>query len=187
MQPQHRDGGHRGHDRATAGQPRPACARRHCWLRPGISHPLGSSGRGHASACQGPAVIRWAQGLCRRDSLVQCYCEDTRGTESLCVPACPWRQHLWSPIPESIGDGAWTPSPAPGHSGDGDSWPALSQAGLPLWLCPCLQFMLLLCRSGLSTALPPRGQLLEGPPHPGGPAGWGPLQGGCLSPRPDSP
>lgn len=42
--------------------------------------------------------------------------------------------------------------------------------------------MLLLCRSGLSTALPPRGQLLEGPPHPGGPAGWRPLQGGCLSP-----
>lgn len=142
-----------------AGQPRLARARRHCWLRPGVLHSLGSPGRGHASVCQRLAVIRWAQGLSRQDSLVQCHCKDTRVTGSLCVSAaCPCRQHLWSPDPVSIGDGARTPSPAPGHSGvgtrgDGDSWPALSQARLPHWLRPSLHFKLLFCRSRLSRAL----------------------------------
>lgn len=60
LHPQHRDGGRRGPDRAMPGHPRLARARRHCWLRPDVSHPLGSSSQGHASACQGHAVIRWA-------------------------------------------------------------------------------------------------------------------------------
>lgn len=158
-----------------------ARARRHCWLPPGVSHPLGSSARGHASACQGHAVIRWAQGLPGQDSLVQCHCKDTRATGSLCVPA---DVPVGLPPQCPLGMVHGHPSPISGHSdvrtrGDSDSWPALSQARLPLWLGPCLCFTLLLCRTG---SFPPHGQLSEGAPHPGGPAGWGPPQGSCLYP-----
>lgn len=185
---QHGDGGHRGHDCVTAGQPRSARVWQHCWLCPDISHPLGSSGQGHASACQGHAVIRWAQGLSRQDCLAQCHCKDPQG---------PFVSLLPVPVGCTCGFPPQCPSgmvhghaPYPGHSDDGDSWPALSQARLPLWLGPCIHFMLLPCRSGLSRALPTSGTALGkttpswGPSRMGTPPGQLPVPvlthcGGC--------
>lgn len=185
---QHGDGGHRGHDCVTAGQPRSARVWQHCWLCPDISHPLGSSGQGHASACQGHAVIRWAQGLSRQDCLAQCHCKDPQG---------PFVSLLPVPVGCTCGFPPQCPSgmvhghpPYPGHSDDGDSWPALSQARLPLWLGPCIHFMLLPCRSGLSRALPTSGPALGkttpswGPSRMGTPPGQLPVPvlthcGGC--------
>lgn len=66
-----------------------------------------------------------------------------------------------------------------GTRGDGDSWPALSQARLPHWLRPSLHFKLLLRRSRLSRALG-RTTPSWGPSRMGTPPGQRPV------PCPDS-